>query len=53
MPWRKTFSILVFPITLAGIAWGYTRNSTAAGTMTAQDYVDIEQLYARFYSVER
>ncbi len=44
MPTRKTLSILVFPIFLAGIVWGYTRNSTAAGTMTAQDYVDIQQL---------
>src|SRR5713101_8317806 len=49
MPTRKTLSILVFPIFLAGIVWGYTRNSTAAGTMTAQDYLDIQQLYARFY----
>ena len=46
---RKTLSILVFSIVLAGIAWGYTQRSTAAGSMTAQDYIDIQQLYARFY----
>jgi hypothetical protein len=49
MPMRKTLQIVAFSMVLAGIAWGYTQKSTAAGTMTAQDYVDIQQLYARFY----
>ena len=49
MPTRKMLPILVFSIVLAGIAWGFAQKSTAAGTLTTQDYADIQQLYARYY----
>ena len=49
MSMRKLTSFLLFSIVLVGIAWGFTRNSTAAGTLTTQDYADIQQLYSQYY----
>ena len=46
---RKTLSILAFCLVLVGIAWIYTQKSTAAATLTPQDYLEIQQLYSRYY----
>ncbi len=46
---RKTLSILAFCLVLVGIAWVYTQKSTAAATLTPQDYLEIQQLYSRYY----
>jgi hypothetical protein len=36
-------------VIVAGVVWIYTQKSTAAGTLTPQDYLDIQQLYSRYY----
>src|SRR5678810_1150067 len=47
---RKTLSALLILVT-AG--WIYTvygiKTTSAAGTLTTQDYIDIEQNYAKYY----
>jgi hypothetical protein len=49
MSMRKLMPILVSSIVLAAVAWAFTNNSSAAGTLTAQDYADIQQVYAEYY----
>ena len=50
MPTRKTLTVLLFMVVAA---WTYTaygvKTTSAAGTLTTQDYIDIEQNYARYY----
>jgi len=50
MPTRKTLTVLLFMVVAA---WAYTaygvKTTSAAGTLTTQDYIDIEQNYARYY----
>lgn len=47
MPTRKTLMILAFPVILGGLIWAYSQQSSAAGTLTQQDYIDIQQNYSR------
>jgi hypothetical protein len=50
MPTRKTLTIFIFSIALAAIAGGYAqRSTTAAGSLTPQDYFEIQQLYSTYY----
>ena len=50
MPTRKSLTFLLLMVVAA---WGYTsygqKTTSAAGTLTTQDYIDIEQNYARYY----
>jgi hypothetical protein len=47
---RKTLSVLLALVTAGWIYSAYgSRTTTAAGTLTTQDYIDIEQNYARYY----
>lgn len=48
MPKRKTLAVLVLSIVLSGVTWVYARQSRTAGSLTTQDYIDIQQLYARY-----
>jgi hypothetical protein len=47
---RKTLAALLVLVT---VGWIYTavgiRTTSAAGTLTTQDYIDIEQNYAKYY----
>ena len=49
MTTRKAIPLLIFSIVLLTLSWNFTRNSAAAGTLTPQDYADIQQLYAQYY----
>jgi hypothetical protein len=49
MTMRKLTSVLLFSIVLGTLAWSFTRNGSAAGTLTPQDYVEIQQLYSQYY----
>jgi len=49
MPMRKTLTNVVSFVVVVGLAAGYARGSSAAGSLTVQDYLDIQQLYARYY----
>lgn len=43
----KRIAVLLLAVTVAGVAW--TRAQSGAGSaLTPQDYVDIQQLYARY-----
>jgi SnoaL-like domain len=46
---RKILPVLIFSVVLGGVAWRYTEKSSAASTLTPQDYADIQQLYSRYY----
>jgi hypothetical protein len=50
MPKREALLALVLMIVLGGITWTYAQQSKTAGSLTTQDYVDIQQLYARYYT---
>ena len=50
MPIRKILPRLVVPFLIVGaLLWRFPLPAAAAGSLTAQDYVDIQQLYARYY----
>lgn len=49
MTTRKILALAVFFVVLLGLAVGFGRKSSAAGSLTGQDYLDIQQLYARYY----
>ena len=49
MQTRKILTLVVFFVVVAGLAVGYVRKSSAAGSLTVQDYADIQQLYSRYY----
>jgi hypothetical protein len=49
MSMRKSLSIVVFFAILGGIVWFHTQKSSAAATLTPQDYLEIQQLYSRYY----
>jgi hypothetical protein len=49
MPTRRLLMILAFPLILGGLSWAYSQQSSAAGTLAPQDYIDIQQTYARYY----
>lgn len=46
---RKILAVVMFSLVLTGIAWRYSQESAAAGTLTQQDYTEIQQLYSRYY----
>jgi hypothetical protein len=46
---RKILAVLMFTLVLSALAWRYTQESAAAGTLTPQDYTEIQQLYSRYY----
>ena len=47
---RKTLLVLLALVTAGWIYTAYgTTSTSAAGTLTTQDYIDIEQNYARYY----
>jgi hypothetical protein len=46
---RKMLPVLMLSLVLTGMAWRYAPHSSAAGTLTPQDYADIQQVYARYY----
>jgi hypothetical protein len=46
---RKSLPVLVFLVVLVGLAWRLAEKSAAAGTLTPQDYAEIQQLYSRYY----
>lgn len=46
---RKTLLILLCSVVAIGLAWPYAERSSAAGSLTQQDYLDIQQLYSRYY----
>lgn len=46
---RKLGSFLIFSIVLFTLAWSFTRSSAAAGTLSAQDRADIQELYSQYY----
>jgi hypothetical protein len=39
----------VFVVVLVGLAFGLGRRSSAAGSLTVQDYLEIQQLYSLYY----
>jgi hypothetical protein len=49
MPTRKILALASFVVVLLALAVGFGRNGSAAGSLTVQDYLDIQQLYARYY----
>src|SRR5262245_24300833 len=49
MTMRKLTSLLLFSVVLVTLAWTFTRSGTAAGTLTPQDYADLQQLYSQYY----
>lgn len=50
MPTRKTLLILLVLVTAGWIYTAYgVKTTSAAGTLTTQDYIDIEQNYSRYY----
>jgi len=42
-------AMMIFSVILGGITALYTRGGSAAGSLTVQDYQDIQQLYSRYY----
>lgn len=46
---RKILAVVMFSLVLTGMAWRYGQEGSAAGTLTTQDYLDIQQLYSRYY----
>lgn len=47
---RKTLSVLLVLVTSGWIYTAYgSKTTSAAGTLTTQDYIDIEQNYAKYY----
>jgi hypothetical protein len=48
--WKgRVLAILGFSIAIAGVGWGFAQQQAARNaTLTAQDYVEIQQLYARY-----
>jgi hypothetical protein len=38
--------VLGLSIAIAGVTWGYAQQKKAAATLTPQDYIEIQQLYA-------
>ena len=50
MPTRKTLTVLLVLVTAGWIYTAYgSKTTSAAGSLTAQDYIDIEQNYNRYY----
>jgi hypothetical protein len=50
MPTRKLIlTAVIYTVVLVGIAAVFTRWNSAAGSLTVQDYLDIQQLYSRYY----
>ena len=47
---RTLVSVLVLSVVLlAGITWVYAQQSGRSDSLTTQDHIDIQQLYARYY----
>jgi SnoaL-like domain len=49
MPIRKILALAGFLVVLVALAVGFERHGTAAASLTVQDYMDIQQLYSRYY----
>jgi len=49
MPTPRTLKIALFVVVLGAIAAFFVQRSNAAGTLTTQDLLDIQQVYSRYY----
>ena len=49
MTTRKVAALVVYSIVLVGLAIAFGRTGSTAGSLTVQDYLDIQQLYSRYY----
>jgi hypothetical protein len=49
MPIRKILALAGFLVVLVALAVGFGRHGAAAASLTVQDYMDIQQLYSRYY----
>jgi len=47
MPKRNALAVLLLSIVLGGVAWLHAQQN-GRGALTTQDYIDIQQLYARY-----
>jgi hypothetical protein len=45
---RKLVAPVSLLVAVAGVSWGYAQQKSAPGTLTPQDYIDIQQLYATY-----
>ena len=45
---RKLVAPVSLLVAVAGVSWGYAQQKSAPGTLTPQDYIDIQQLVARY-----
>jgi SnoaL-like domain len=43
-----TQTVLALAVALGAIAWTHAQQRTPPGSLTTQDYIDIQQLYARY-----
>src|SRR6266705_1051632 len=48
MPRWKIAVAMSLSIAVAGVCWGYALPKKPGGTLTTQDYIEIQQLYANY-----
>ena len=44
----KVLAVACVSLTVVGVSWGHAQREAQTSTLTAQDYIDIQQLYARY-----
>src|ERR1017187_9179404 len=48
MPKRRLIATAVFALVIVGVSWVFAQQRKVASSLTADDYIEIQQLYARY-----